>query len=225
MVMGNENPQRTAYLTFDDGPSANTTRILDILRDHNVPATFFVIGSDSDSDFARRTYRRIVDEGHALGNHTYTHDYNKIYQSAGAFMEDFDQLQDHLEGITGIRPSIFRFPAGSNNQIHRQVQTANPYIMIEIMEALRSRGIQFFDWNVSSTDAAAVTLETEFIIENTLGNLAGRRNAILLFHDSSPKTTTVEALPEIIKTLKARGYQFETLTPDSFYVHFRHLVF
>jgi len=140
-------------------------------------------------------------------------------------MEDVVRLQEYLEKTTGVRPDVFRFPAGSNNQVHRQVQTENPYIMVEIMEALREKGLQFFDWNVSSTDAAAVTLEAEFIVENTLNNIAGRRNAIVLFHDSTPKTSTVEALPEIIQSLKARGYTFKTLSPDSYYVHFRHLVF
>ncbi len=223
MVTGKENTQRTAYLTFDDGPSTNTLHILNILREHNVPATFFVVGNESD--FARRVYQRIVNEGHVLGNHTYSHDYEKIYQSADAFMQDVIRMQDFLENTTGSRPEVFRFPAGSNNQVHRQVQTENPYIMVEILEALREEGLQYFDWNVSSTDAAAVTLETEFIIENTLYNMGGRRNAILLFHDSTPKTSTVEALPEIIQSLKEQGYTFKSLSPDSFYVHFRHLVF
>lgn len=223
MVTGNENPERTAYLTFDDGPSSNTVHILNILREHNIPATFFVVGSESA--FAKRMYQRIVDEGHALGNHTYSHDYDKIYQSAENFMEDVVKMQVFLEGVTGARPDVFRFPAGSNNQVHRQVQSENPYIMVEILEALRKKDLQFFDWNVSSTDAAAITLETEFIIENTLNNVRGHRNAILLFHDSTPKTTTVEALPIIIQSLKAQGYTFKPLTADAYYVHFRHLVF
>lgn len=223
MVTGNEAAERTAYLTFDDGPSSNTVQILNILQEHSIPATFFVVGSESD--FARRMYQRIVNEGHVLGNHTYSHDYEYIYQSAENFMEDVVRLQDYLQDVTGVRPDVFRFPAGSNNQAHRQVQRENPYIMVEIMEALREKGLQYVDWNVSSTDAAAVTLEPEFIIENTLNNIAGRRNAIVLFHDSTPKTSTVEALPEIIQSLKAMGYTFKTLSPESYYVHFRHLVF
>jgi peptidoglycan-N-acetylglucosamine deacetylase len=188
-----------------------------------VPATFFVIGSDSE--FARRMYQRIVDEGHALGNHTYTHDYQKIYQTSEAFMADVERLQAFLETVTGVRPNVFRFPAGSNNRIAHQVQKDNPYIMIEIMQALREKGLQYFDWNVSSTDAAEITLDYEIIVSNTLLHLSGHHNAIILFHDSTPKTTTVEALPEIIAALKSRGYVFKTLTPDSFYVHFAHLIF
>ena len=95
--------------------------------------------------------------------------------------------------------------------------------MIEIMQALDEKGLSYFDWNVSSTDAADITLDTEIIVSNTLNNLAGHHNAIILFHDSSPKTTTVEALPAIIASLKSRGYTFEKLTPDSFYVKFHHL--
>lgn len=220
-VTGNEDDTRTVYLTFDDGPSGNTSRILDILKQYQVPATFFVIGSDTD--FAKRMYQRIVDEGHALGNHTYTHDYNTIYKSPEAFMADVLHLQDHLEEVTGTRPQVFRFPAGSNNRIHQQVQSDNPYLMVEIMLALEEKGLPYFDWNVSSTDAAEVTLDAEIIISNTLSFLGGHRNAIILMHDSTPKTTTVEALPHIIQSLKARGYTFEKLSPDSFYVRYHHL--
>lgn len=222
MVSGNRDENRTVYLTFDDGPSANTARILDLLKQHQIPATFFVIGSESE--FAQRMYRRIVDEGHALGNHTYTHNYQHIYNSVDEFMDDVERLQAHLESITGVRPEVFRFPAGSNNRFYQQFQSAgNPYLMIEIMQALDEKGLSYFDWNVSSTDAADITLDTEIIVSNTLNNLAGHHNAIILFHDSSPKTTTVEALPAIIASLKSRGYTFEKLTPDSFYVKFHHL--
>lgn len=221
-ITGNESDIRTVYLTFDDGPSANTARILNILKQHQVPATFFVIGSDTE--FALRMYRRIVDEGHALGNHTYSHDYETIYQSPEAFMADVIKLQDFLEHVTDFRPRVFRFPAGSNNRIYQQVQSENPYLMIEIMQALREKGLPYFDWNVSSTDAAEVTLDADIIISNTFLHLSGHRNAIILFHDSAPKTTTVEALPEIIQGLKDRGYTFKSLSPDSFYVHFHHLV-
>ena len=220
-VTGNPDEERTVYLTFDDGPSFNTGRILDILNRYDIPATFFVIGSDSD--LALRMYQRIVNEGHTLGNHTYSHDYNLIYQSPDAFMADVVKLQEFLEEATGYRPEIFRFPAGSNNRIHRQIQQDNPYLMVEIMIALRDKGLSYFDWNVSSTDAADTTLATEIIIENTLANLTGHRNAIILMHDSGSKTTTVEALPVIIETMKSRGYTFKTLSPESFYVHYHHL--
>lgn len=211
------------YLTFDDGPSHNTARILNILKQYDVPATFFVNGYDTD--FAHQMYQRIVDEGHQLGNHTYSHDYQKIYQSPEAFMKDVIKLQDFLENSTGFRPQVFRFPAGSNNQIYRRVQRENPYIMIEIKQALKEKELPYFDWNASSTDAAAVTLDADIILENTLKYASGRHNAIILFHDSAAKTTTVQALPQIIQTLKSRGYHFDILSPDSFYVHFNYLLY
>ncbi len=193
------------------------------MKQHNVPATYFVNGYDTV--FAHRMYQRIVDEGHELGNHTFSHDYDVIYQSPEAFMDDVLKLQDFLESSTGYRPQVFRFPAGSNNRIYRHVQRENPYIMIEIMQALREKGMQYFDWSSSSTDAAAVTLDTDIIIENTLKYAAGHHNAIILFHDSGSKTTTVQALPTIIRNLKARGYSFDVLSPDSFYVHFNYLLY
>ncbi|SDY41076.1 Polysaccharide deacetylase [Tindallia californiensis] len=170
-------------------------------------------------------YQRIVNEGHQLGNHTYSHDYEKIYQSPEAFMEDVEKLQDFLETSTGFRPEVFRFPAGSNNQIYRRVQQDNPYLMIEIKQLLREKELPYFDWNASSTDAAAVTLDTDIIIQNTLKHVSGHQNAIILFHDSGAKSTTVEALPTIIRRLDNLGYRFDVLTPDSFYVHFNYLLF
>lgn len=196
---------------------------MDILKQQNVPATFFVNGYDTD--FAHQMYQRIVEEGHELGNHTFSHDYNLIYQSPEAFMEDVLKLQNFLECSTGYRPKVFRFPAGSNNRIYRQVQQKNPYIMIEIMQALQEKEMQYFDWTSSSTDAAAITLDADIIIENTMKYVSGHHNAIILFHDSGSKTTTVKALPSIIRNLKSQGYGFDTLSHDSFYVHFDYLLY
>lgn len=101
-----ESMQKIAYLTFDDGPSANTTRILDVLKEKNIPATFFVVGNQDMT----HVYKRIVDEGHALGNHTYGHDYKGIYQNTNTFFADVDKLNDLLEEVTGQRSKILRFP-------------------------------------------------------------------------------------------------------------------
>ncbi len=208
---------KTAYLTFDDGPSPNTTKILDVLKKHEIKATFFVIGSETET--SKKIYKRIVEDGHAIANHTYSHNYNKIYSSVEAYMEDTRKLENVLDEVTGVRPKIIRFPGGSKNQA--STRAGGKGFMADLITALKEEGYQYFDWNVSSKDASAVTQDKEIIVKSVLEGIQGRKDAIILFHDNAPKTTTVEALPEIIEALKEKGYKFEVLSKDSYYVHHR----
>lgn len=209
----------TVYLTFDDGPSFNTYEVLNILEEKQVVATFFVIGNDSD--VGHYLYQRMVKEGHALGNHTYTHDFEKIYQSPEAFMDDFYQLEELLYESVGVKPDIMRFPGGSNST---RAQAAGGYNVVdEIIEALDKKGYQYFDWNVSAGDAvpdADRPATKEEIVANVMNGFPENEDLIILFHDSETKKTTVEALPVIVERLKNKGYQFDVLSKDSFYLHF-----
>jgi|GEM_PF-1571410 len=207
---------RTAYLTFDDGPSGSTRAILDILRKQDVKATFFVVGSETAE--ARALYRQIAAEGHALGNHTYSHDYRAIYKSADAFKKDVARLDRLLEETVGVRPDILRFPGGSNNHLSRKAGGRG--IMKTLAREMTASGYTYFDWNVSSTDAAAPVQERELIIQSVLGASRGKRSIIVLMHDNTFKTTTLEALPVVIRQLKARGFRFEKLTRSSFAYRF-----
>lgn len=207
---------KTVYLTFDDGPSENTKIILDLLKERNIKATFFPNGTDTPS--ARKLYARIVKEGHALGNHTYTHDYKNIYASKKQFVEDFERLQDLLTEATGVTPSIYRFPGGSNNQVHLSYGPAT--LMEEIIEDFDKKGRVYFDWNVDSTDANRATQEVDKIVQSVLSTVQKDRNNVILFHDSATKTSTAAALPVIVDQLLEEGYYFETLSPDSFRVQF-----
>ncbi|MCD1258715.1 polysaccharide deacetylase [Paenibacillus athensensis] len=207
---------RTAYLTFDDGPSGSTRKILDILKQHEVKATFFVVGSETAE--ARALYRRINAEGHALGNHTYSHDYRSIYKSAEAFKRDVARLDRLLEETVGVRPDIFRFPGGSNNHLSRK--SGGPGIMKTLAREMTASGYTYFDWNVSSTDAAAPVQDRELIIQSVLGASRGKRSIIVLMHDNTFKTTTLEALPVVIRELKQRGFRFDKLTSSSFAYRF-----
>lgn len=208
---------KRAYLTFDDGPSANTAKILDILKEYDIKATFFVIGSETEAN--KKLYKRIVEEGHAIGNHTYTHNYSKIYKSVEAFMEDLKKLEDLLDEVAGVRPNIIRFPGGSKNGVSTRAGGSN--LMNNLIAHLKEEGYQYFDWNVSSKDASAVTQDKKIIINSVLEGVQGKKDAIILFHDNAPKTTTVQALPEIIESLQSKGYSFEVLSKDSYYVHYR----
>jgi peptidoglycan-N-acetylglucosamine deacetylase len=207
---------KIAYLTFDDGPSQSTKKILNILKSFAIPATFFVIGSDSAE--GRGLYRQIVAEGHALGNHTYSHEYNAIYKSPESFRKDVRKLDQLLEETVGYRPDILRFPGGSNN--HLSWKPGGRGIMSKVAKAMKEDGYQYFDWNVSSTDAAAPVQEKDMIIDSVLSASRDKQSIIVLMHDNTYKTTTVEALPIVIKRLLAAGFHFEKLTKSSFTFQF-----
>ncbi|MFC5450737.1 polysaccharide deacetylase family protein [Paenibacillus aestuarii] len=207
---------KVAYLTFDDGPSGSTRKILSILRTYGVPATFFVVGSDSAE--GRALYQQIAAEGHALGNHTYSHDYKAIYRSTAAFRKDVDKLGRLLESCVGYRPDIIRFPGGSNN--HLSWKSGGRGIMYRAAKAVQDDGYQYFDWNVSSTDAAAPVQDKSLIIDSVMSASRGKQSIIVLMHDNTYKTTTVEALPVIIKRLQAAGFTFGKLSKNSFAFHF-----
>ncbi len=194
----------TAYLTIDDGPSENTIKMLEILAEYKVPATFFVIGHNLSGD--ENIYQRIVDEGHALGNHTYTHNLSNIYRSIDTFMNDLLRLEEHLYEKTGIRPDIVRFPGGTSNTV------GSTSVIQGIIRTLQERGYDYFDWNVSSGDANA-SLSSSKIVENVVTQVDQQvgRDVVVLLHDTYLNYNTVEALPQIIESLKARGYQFAPL--------------
>ncbi|MCP1311263.1 polysaccharide deacetylase family protein [Paenibacillus tyrfis] len=224
-IVGTDQPspeqgsrKKKAYLTFDDGPSRQTKHILCILREKGVKATFFVTGKSSPE--LQSYYKLIVNEGHNLGNHTYSHKYSYIYSSIGAYRKDTEKLNDLLTRTAGVRPDIFRFPGGSDNHLSRKA--GGRHIMAKIAREMTNIGYQYFDWNVSSTDAAAVTLPKQDILASVRTNSRGKNQIIVLMHDDDHKTTTVEALPEAIDWLKKQGYQFETLSKSSFVFQFLH---
>lgn len=213
---GNEdnNTEKIAYLTFDDGPSANTVQILDILKKYNIKATFFVNGRPS----MKNIYKRIVEEGHSIGNHTYSHNYKTIYSSVDGFIEDMNKLNDLLKETVGVTPTIIRFPGGSNNTVSKKY--GGDDIMKKIARQVIDMGYQYFDWNVSSTDADKITQDKDVIVKAVLEGVKNKTKAVILMHDSAPKTTTVEALPEIIEELIKQGFRFESLKKDSYAPHF-----
>lgn len=184
------------YLTFDDGPSPNTSKILDILDEYGVKGNFFVVGTQSKE--LKNMYRRILDEGHVLGMHSYSHKYSDIYSSVDAFTDDLDKITKLLYDETGVSPKLYRFPAGSRNDVSR-------VNMDELIEVLDSRGLTYYDWNIASGDATNPILSADKIIENSLKDINKYEEVMLLFHDLSNKTTTVEALPSIIEALLDKG--------------------
>lgn len=206
-----------AYLTFDDGPSSNTEQILNILQQHGVKATFFVIGSERE--YSKHLYKRIVEEGHSIGMHSYSHEYADIYQSEEAFMESIYKLRDLIKATTGVTPDILRFPGGSNTTFTTKYGGAD--LAAALVSRIHQEGMQYFDWNVCAQDATKPVVSTKVIINSALRGAQGRNQAIVLLHDAPAKKTTVEALPAIIEGLKVQGYTFEVLKRDTPPAHFR----
>ena len=181
---------RRVYLTFDDGPSANTDRILDILAQYGVKATFFVVGKNGYTE----QYQRIVEEGHALGMHSYSHRYSEIYASLDAYKEDLTKLHDFLYELTGEDCKIVRFPGGSSNTISK-------VNMQELIRYLNQENMVYFDWNVSSGDASGENKDANQIARNVLDQIDKYNNVVILFHDATGNSTTVDALSEIIEKI------------------------
>lgn len=188
--------EKQIYLTFDDGPSQNTDEILDILKEYDVKATFFVVGKTDERSV--QAYQRIVAEGHTLAMHSYSHKYDEIYESKESYAEDLAKLQDYLYQITGILPRFYRFPGGSSN-------TVSKVDIQELIAYLNENGITYFDWNIASGDAVSTPLSAEVIVENCVTKLDSTNECMILMHDATEKETTVEALPEIIRTIQERG--------------------
>lgn len=185
---------RKVYLTFDDGPSGNTNRILDILAKYDVKATFFVVGKEEEE--YRPLYKRIVEEGHTLAMHSYSHKYQEIYQSVDSFSADLTKLQEFLYEVTGVWCRYCRFPGGSSNRVSR-------VDMHELIAYLDEQDMYYFDWNISSGDASSSYISSGDIIRNCTAGLKEYDEAIILMHDASDKNSTVEALPGLIETIQA----------------------
>jgi len=185
--------KRHVYLTFDDGPSSNTDRILDILKEYDVKATFFVTGKTDDVSVA--AYKRIVEEGHTLGMHSYSHKYSQVYASEEAFATDMNELQEYLYDITGVWSRYYRFPGGSSN-------TASRVNMNDLIRYLGEQDITYYDWNIVSGDATGYYVSSDTIYANCVSKLDKYSNAFILMHDAAEKNNTVEALPQIIETIQ-----------------------
>ncbi len=199
---------KKVYLTFDDGPSDNTALILDILKQYNVKATFFVIAKNNDE--ARQLYNRILKEGHTLAMHSYTHSYGQIYADIESYKRDVETLQQYLYETTGVKPEIYRFPGGSSNTV----------MNVDIQECINflyENNITYFDWNVSSGDATGSQMTAQDILQNVLDGVNKQDEAVVLMHDSKSKDATVEALPMVIEQIRMMdNVDFFALTKDSY---------
>ena len=201
-----ENPgDKVVYLTFDDGPGPYTQQLLDVLAKYNVKATFFV--TNSNSKYQDMIYKEYA-AGHAIGIHTYCHDYSKIYASKDAYFEDLEAMQAVIVAQTGQSTNIIRFPGGSSNT----VSNITPGLMTTLAQEVQNRGYQYFDWNVSSGDAGETT-KTDQVVENVISGIKQHNVSIVLQHDI--KEFSVDAVEQIIQWGLNNGYTFLPLNYNS----------
>lgn len=193
---------KTAYLTFDDGPSTNVTPlILDTLKQENIKATFFVLGTTAQKN--AEILKRIRTEGHYIANHGYSHKYSQIYANAQSILDEYNQAEVSIKQALGeetYKTRIFRFPGGSTGGKYKNVKAESKGLLTE-------NNIAYLDWNALTCDAEG-TPTKESIIENLKSTVGTKNNVVILMHDSSTKILTYETLPDVISYLKEQGYTF-----------------
>ncbi|MBQ9081700.1 MAG: polysaccharide deacetylase [Clostridia bacterium] len=195
-AMGQEN--KCIYLTFDDGPSDSTTPlILDTLKEENVKASFFIIGRQAKR--RPELLKRIYNEGHTVGIHSYSHDYAQIYTSPVALLEDIEKCSAVLENVLGLKTNLYRFPGGSFS------------LRRELVDNVQAAGYRYVDWNASCRDAEILNASADELFQAAITTPADRKKIIMLLHDSAHRKNTVEALKMIIRYYKNAGYEFKTL--------------
>lgn len=195
--------EKQAFLTFDDGPSSVTPRILDTLKQQNVKATFFVLGSNvkKKPDLVKRMY----DEGHFIANHGYSHVYSKIYSSPQAVLDEYNSCNEEIRKAIGeneYNSHLFRFPGGI---------TGGPYadLKCQANDLLMQNNIVHVDWNALNGDAETNNLSVDFEIQRLNETIENKNSIVILMHDSPLKSVTADALPQIIETLRNQGYEFK----------------
>ena len=204
--LAGEKDTLKVYLTFDDGPSSRTNKILDILDDYGVKATFFVVGkTDEDSRIAMK---RIVNEGHTIGLHSFTHKYSELYASKEAFAADFEKIRKYVYDVTGIDAKYYRFPGGSSN-------TVSNTDMSELIRFLNEKNVTYFDWNVANGDETSSDYTVEELIENVMNDVVKYKTSVVLMHEAADKGRTVESLPRLIELLQQKGALILPISRDT----------
>lgn len=196
--------KKVAYLTFDDGPSNNTHQILDILKQNNIKATFFVLGSQVE--IFPETTNRIYNEGHYIANHGYSHKYSEIYQSPEQVLNEFNQCNQIVAKTINVpeyNSHLFRFPGGSVGGKYAELKK-------QAITLLEQNDILHIDWNSLTGDSEKVNPTEEYLMDNLQKTTEGKNSLVILMHDAQAKKITAETLPKVIEYLQQQGYSFES---------------
>ena len=203
---GGPTEEKRVFLTFDDGPSATTESVLDVLKEKQVCATFFVVGAENNQDYLP-LLERTVAEGHQIGLHSCSHSYKTIYQSPTAFWADIKELRQKIEPYVDLDTVHWlRFPGGSTNTVSHKYGGSE--IMKTLKEQAAEKDYQYVDWNVCAEDAAGGHPSAQTIYENVVGQSKEKTTCVVLMHDTKATKNTVKALPDIIDWFAENGYQF-----------------
>ena len=197
------NAKKVVYLTFDDGPSKYTNKLLDVLKKYNIKVTFFVTGKGEDSVILRE-----YQEGHKIALHTNSHNYASIYSSVDNYFNDLNTISQRVERITGYKPNLIRFPGGSSNTVSKAYSKG---IMSTLTTEVQNRGYKYFDWNISSGDAGGTTT-SDGVYNNVISSLK-EESSVVLQHDT--QEFSIDAVERIIKYCLENGYMFATLDENS----------
>lgn len=198
--------ENVIHLTFDDGPSDRTDEILDILKQENIKATFFVLHNGTSK--APERMRRIVAEGHTLAFHTYSHNYKTVYASVEAYLEDAYKIYTEIKDATGVAPQLFRCPGGSRNGYNKATADA-------ILAEMKRRGFVCHDWNLSNEDSGENSkASASELVDFVMKYVGSKTRGIVLMHDAKARVETVKALPELIQRFRDKGFTFDKLTPE-----------
>ena len=195
-----DSNKKIAYLTFDDGPSAIVTpKVLDVLKAYDIKATFFVLGKNVEEN--PKIFKRIIEEGHGIANHSYSHNYKQVYNSVESFTEEIKKTNDVIDKIAGKKmdTKAFRFPGGSFEKKK------------EYKDAVKNIGMKFYDWNCLNGDAEGHNVSKEALVEKVKKTASNQKELVILMHDTNAKITTVDALSETIEYLRDKGYEFRVL--------------
>lgn len=196
---------KRVFLTFDDGPSqAVTPHILDTLKKYDIKATFFVLGSrvNLNPDLIKREY----EEGHYIANHSYSHQYSKIYKSSKSVLEEYNKTEKEIQKAlqdSNYSSNLFRFPGGSIGGEYSKIKQ-------QTKKELQKNNIAYLDWNALTNDAAGANTK-EKIMSNLKQTVSNKNNVVILMHDAPDKILTYETLEDVIKYLKQNGYTFKNM--------------
>lgn len=205
------------FLTFDDGPSNSTEKILNTLKEKDVHATFFVLGSSIEKDSKRQEYlKEELKSGNAIANHSYSHDFKKLYPgnklNIDSFMNELNKTNDIMKSILGeeFDCKVLRMPGGYGTRKYYKDPSLKEFDNI-----LQENGIINVDWNALDGDAEGKPYSTEEMLNYVKKTSKGKNHVVILMHDAAGKEKTVEILPQIIDYYKNEGYEFKVIKNTS----------
>ena len=203
-----KHKKKIIYLTFDDGPSYKVTnKVLDILKEKEVQATFFLIGNQIKDK--EDVVKRIYEEGNGIGLHTYTHNFKKIYGNEDKFIQEMMICRSEINETIGVSPNIIRFPGGSYKHLSKNY-----------LKKLHDNNFKVYDWNVDNSDGLNPKISPYGLYTNAIKGSNEKQSIVLLLHCTDRNKNTCQALPKIIEYYKFHGYEFKIITEETAELYF-----